>query len=466
MSVSGSIWLDRLFGGVCLFTLNIKNFQGIKDLTFNVRGFTVLAGVSGAGKSSVRRALNFLFRNDWDKAFLRNGEKECSISFSRDGVEIFREKGPKKNSCRIKTPEYDISLDKLGKDIPEQFEGLGISPLKLDGMDVDLTVYRQRDPLFLVHYSLPDKTKILNSIFRIGDFEVAARLVKKDQYNLRVNLNALISELEGLCGELLSAQDVVGVLEVVHSLVSVSQEIVPLYVSGSKQISELDSDISRLNTQIGLLRRIETLGMTRDLGDLYVQSIAGVQKVGDEFNALKSKLSAVCKVEGLIGYRNLLQEYVRTVGQIDKQSSLLGETCSNLGLVRKMDSLISQIDSLRAVERASNELLDARRGLEKYSGALTKAREILAVSERLIKIGEFVGVVKEIRALVGVVNYLEMSFELLKLILLGSIYVKTATDLKQSVLEFENVESALKQAVSQVCPTCGRPFGEDVCLNS
>jgi len=77
-----------------------------------------------------------------------------------------------------------------------------------------------------------------------------------------------------------------------------------------------------------------------------------------------------------------------------------------------------------------------------------------------------VGVVKEIRGLVGVVNSLEMSFELLKLILLGSIYVTTATDLKQSMSEFENVESALKQAVSQVCPTCGRPFGEDVCLNS
>lgn len=449
-----------------MFTLNIKNFQGIKDLTFNVRGFTVLAGVSGAGKSSVRRALNFLFRNDWDKAFLRNGEKECSISFSRDGVEIFREKGPKKNSCRIKTSEYDVSLDKLGKDIPEQFEALGISPLKLDGMDVDLTVYRQRDPLFLVHYSLPDKTKILNQIFRTGDFEVAARLVKKDQYNLRVSLNALVSEIDGMCGELLTAKDVIEILEVVHNLVYFSKEIAPSYISGSKEFSDLSSEVSGLDSKVSLLKRVGGITSSIGEGDSYVKIVSGIQKAEGDLVDLKSRVSAVCKVESLIESRGLLNEFIRLVGQIDKQSSLLEAVQSNMVVVREVNSLTTQIDTLKSIERASQDLQVARRELEKYSGALTKAQEILSVSERLIALNDFIESVRKIKDSVSVFNSVEKAFEYSKLMILGSIYVETVRGVDRAEDEFRKVETALKQASSQICPTCGRPFVEDVCSTS
>ena len=77
-----------------MISLKLENFQGHKDSSLIIDGFTVLIGKSNGGKSSIRRAIGSVLFNDWDKSFVRNGTESTKISLS-DGTNTIVQTKPK-----------------------------------------------------------------------------------------------------------------------------------------------------------------------------------------------------------------------------------------------------------------------------------------------------------------------------------------------------------------------------------
>ena len=93
--------------------LKINNFALIKSLEIDFsNGFNVLIGETGAGKSIILSALNFVLGGKADKAIIRSGEEVAKVSavFSCDSVKLnnlFEQFGIEKSDELLITRSYN-----------------------------------------------------------------------------------------------------------------------------------------------------------------------------------------------------------------------------------------------------------------------------------------------------------------------------------------------------------------------
>lgn len=147
-------------------TITIKNFQSIAQAELNFKGFVVICGKSDIGKSAIRRAVETILFNEWQKGYQRINTKQTEISLSKDGLDIKCVKSSKENRWAINGNE----IPKLNKDTPEL-------PLKYSQ---DMNISTQLEPLFMVAYKDTENTKILNKVFGIDRLETAQYLCSLD----------------------------------------------------------------------------------------------------------------------------------------------------------------------------------------------------------------------------------------------------------------------------------------------
>lgn len=400
------------------YNLNIRNFQGIRDLTFEVSGFTVLKGHSSAGKSSVRRALDFLLRNNWDKSFLRKGETVCEVTLEAPGLKIDRKKSKKENSYAVTVNGETTNYDKIGTDVPDQFAGLGLTPLKAEDIESDLNIYRQRDRMFLVQYSAAERTKVLNTLFKVGKFETAARLVKKDLYNLRLDVNALGESIEADKEAIRKYQDIIPAMKVLRESCWWMSEGVPQYLSLLKRKSELDADLGLLDTKV---KSLEFLGKDLETVDLLTQIMVSFQvKQGQEavLASVDRALERFRSLLDLLGASSLIQEYT---DQLSRQSSL-SQRVSELGVLT--GGYLGIGEDLGALEMADH-----------YLGLLVKADRDKKIADILKNLDDSC-----------------------KLLLISGIYIECGEKALSLQKALEGLESQLVEERKKVCPTCGRPW--------
>lgn len=82
--------------------IQLVNFQKHKNLTVEFDQFsTVIVGPTNAGKSSILRAIEFVFLNKWSSAYLRHGAKFVLVRVWIDGHKITRKKGGRTNTYSL-----------------------------------------------------------------------------------------------------------------------------------------------------------------------------------------------------------------------------------------------------------------------------------------------------------------------------------------------------------------------------
>ena len=84
-----------------LKTLSIKNIALIDSATIEFDdGINVLSGETGAGKSVILEALNFVLGAKADKTLVRSGESECFVKaiFDVSGIDGIKEVFDKDNA--------------------------------------------------------------------------------------------------------------------------------------------------------------------------------------------------------------------------------------------------------------------------------------------------------------------------------------------------------------------------------
>lgn len=148
--------------------LVLKNFQIHENLVIEPSdGFSVIEGDNDSGKSSIVRALYWLFFNepsgDWMCRIDEQGKQHVSsvkVVFA-DGNIIKRVKGDGINKYVVNENEFE----NFGYSIPQQvLEVLKIYPFTTNKEEFKIHISMQDDKPFLIHESAPVKASVIDSL--------------------------------------------------------------------------------------------------------------------------------------------------------------------------------------------------------------------------------------------------------------------------------------------------------------
>ena len=137
-----------------LDTLNIKNFAIIQNttLTFS-KGFNVLIGNSGAGKSIVLDAISFVLGGKASKEIIRNGEDETSVkaTFCNVGDDVY-----------FKLKDLGIEAEQDVLVVSRNFNIDGKSVCRINGEIVTVSMLKQIGELLFDMFGQNESVEVLN----------------------------------------------------------------------------------------------------------------------------------------------------------------------------------------------------------------------------------------------------------------------------------------------------------------
>jgi len=172
--------------------ISLNNFQSHSATTIDfANGFNCIVGSSRSGKSSIVRALNFMFFDDWSGTFVRNGTPHTSVTVTLDnGTVVKRTKGTTLNKIDVTYPDGKVqTFEKFGITAPPEVKRiLGVHSVSIDtDYTVDINLADQDSPLFLLPDSAPTKTKFMNRLTGLHVVDSAIRTARNERtYNANV----------------------------------------------------------------------------------------------------------------------------------------------------------------------------------------------------------------------------------------------------------------------------------------
>lgn len=239
-----------------LTKFKITNFQKHENLSLEFEQITTIIGKNGAGKSSVIRALDFLFNNQpRGSSFVRHGETECEVKAKLDDHVIRRVK-------TAKTNEYFLDDQKFaafGSDVPDSIKTfVNINELNLQ---------KQLDAALWFHLSPLEISRKLNKI---------------------VNLDMIDTCLKGVAEQLYSANQEVKFHE---QAIQKEQET----VEKTSWVVEAEEKIIKLKEKQSLLQ--EKKQELRDMQELNRKIVELVQKIKKlpniDFSSVDTKIESL-----------------------------------------------------------------------------------------------------------------------------------------------------------------------------
>ena len=180
---------------VYLKSLHLKDFLTHKDTTIELSPFfNCIVGPTRTGKSSIVRALGFLFYNDWYEDYVRFGAKFVVITATfSNNVVMIRTKGKGINRILLKTAEGEKRYEAFGFELPQEVQELiGIFPIEYGAKDpIQANVAHQDDEQFLLHARGPERTKVLSRLSGLHWIDYALKDLNKDRRTISGNVQDL-----------------------------------------------------------------------------------------------------------------------------------------------------------------------------------------------------------------------------------------------------------------------------------
>lgn len=147
--------------------LELKNFQKHSKLELNfTSGVNVIYGHSDAGKSCIRRAIEWVCQNQKIDGIRKANTKLTSVRITlHDDTVIERQRSASINRYILNQGKDDIVFDAVGKTIPQEIKDvLKLEPINIDGEDIYLNSGPQLALPFLFDRSPSFRMKLFNKL--------------------------------------------------------------------------------------------------------------------------------------------------------------------------------------------------------------------------------------------------------------------------------------------------------------
>ncbi len=327
--------------------LKINNVALIKSLEINFSsGFNVVLGETGAGKSIIFDALNFVLGEKADKTLIRAGEESMKVSA------IFS--SPSSAACKILS-SYDIPCDEEIF-ISRTYSTSGKGDVKINGEIAPLSMLKQLGEALVDSYGQNEGVSLLkqkNHLSLLDSYKPNQPLFHEAE-ELIQRLNNVTKEIQALGGSEANRERQIDLLkyqidEIEKADLKAGEDTLLnerlLKLSNFEKISEaIASSEEYLNSENG------SLSLLRGA----ISSLKSVEKYDEKVSEILTSLEeGLANLEGASdGLFSLSEDYVLDENSIDK---LIERKDSLDNLKRKYGSTIE--DVLAYLQSASEELI-------------------------------------------------------------------------------------------------------------
>lgn len=352
-----------------LAKLTVKNFALIENAEIIFTdGMNVLSGETGAGKSVIIESINFVLGGKPDRAFIRHGTEECSVTAEFDVSD---------------NPSIGDIFDELDFDkedvliISRKFSVTGKSSVRINGNSATIGMLKKFTSYLIdvhgqsEHFELLSTSNQLKLLDKYGGEEIAAiKNELKGNYNAFRTVNDELEELGGDEDHRLIRLDVLDfqIKEIEDCAVKEGEE------ENLLAIRERIIQKERLLTALSAVKSaISDEGGVSDILGNAVRSIQSVSRFGQEYEDLYSRLSAVYSET---------EDISETAGKIE-------ESLSEEGL--DPDALEERLEKIKKIkkkyggsfEEINVFLENAKSEKEKLENFNETAEKLLLESEKL-----------------------------------------------------------------------------------
>ena len=391
-----------------LLQLSIKNFALIEEITLDLdEGFTILAGETGAGKSILIDAINYVLGSKFNKDLIRTGEEKtfveaiCSIEDNKSLKEIL--------------DFYDIEYDDILIISRESFKN-GKSVIRVNGKAIILSNLRKiSEKLIDIHgqhsnQNLLNKDRHIEYLDSFGKINLENDFIKykesfvefKDIKDKILILNK--NESDEKLVDYIKYQ--IEEIDNVRLSAGEEEKLIDRYniLSNHEKIrNSLARSYSYLDSSTGEYSVLDSL-------DFVVREISAIEKHSEKAKLIKERVNnTYYELQDLTkDIKSLLDESYYDENELDEINSRIYK----IGLLKKKygssieeilkyrENLDKQyqeiINSEEIIKELKNKLIVIEKRLDKYSKNIHEKRVILgkAIEEKIEKELKYVGLGK------------------------------------------------------------------------
>ena len=391
-----------------LLQLSIKNFALIEEITLDLdEGFTILAGETGAGKSILIDAINYVLGSKFNKDLIRTGEEKtfveaiCSIEDNKSLKEIL--------------DFYDIEYDDILIISRESFKN-GKSVIRVNGKAIILSNLRKiSEKLIDIHgqhsnQNLLNKDRHIEYLDSFGKINLENDFIKyKESFvEFKDIKDKILSLNKNESDEKLIDYIQYQIEEIDNASLSAGEEekLIDRYniLSNHEKIrNSLARSYSYLDSSTGEYSVLDSL-------DFVVREISAIEKHSEKAKLIKERVNnTYYELQDLTkDIKSLLDESYYDENELDEINSRIYK----IGLLKKKygssieeilkyrENLDKQyqeiINSEEIIKELKNKLIVIEKRLDKYSKNIHEKRVILgkAIEEKIEKELKYVGLGK------------------------------------------------------------------------
>lgn len=179
--------------------IDIQNFQGYTRARISLKRFNLIIGKSSSGKSSIFRALKFLFYGDWDNTYYNIPGKSAGVGITlSNGVRILRIKDQKINKALIETQTAKDKYESFGDIIPNIDSFINVKEIEINNKKININFSSQDDQIFMLSESKPTKAAWLGRLYGADLINNAIKNIIKDKNKKEKELEIIKDDIKEL----------------------------------------------------------------------------------------------------------------------------------------------------------------------------------------------------------------------------------------------------------------------------
>lgn len=220
--------------------IHIENFESHRNTSINfVSGLNVIIGKTDSGKSSIRRAINWVCKNrPTGDTFISWWGGPCSVQITLDdGNTITRVKDGNKNIYRINDKEFTA----FGTDVPKEVSEL------LNFSEVNLQ--SQFDSPFLLNSTPGEVAQHFNKIAKIDDIDRAIKNVNSWQKVIEKNIDIKKGLVQEYTSKLTNFENL-DTVEAEYEVLEGMQKNITEYSSKITKIVQITNELTHINEEL------------------------------------------------------------------------------------------------------------------------------------------------------------------------------------------------------------------------